>query len=210
MIAAPAALTPSPVDPDRIRRTTDEVLARSSFDAAEPGPAQRVGTWLLDRLGALVEQLSGTAGGAVVGTVILVLAVGATAFIAARLVRRVRRDRGASPPVAGIGGRSAQDWSELARRAEAARDWAEALRCSYRALLADLVAAGLVDEVAGRTAREYLRDVSEAVPEAAPPLRWVTEAFEATWYDRRPVDASDLDAVRAAARTVRSATPVHR
>lgn len=202
-------LAPSGVEPSEIRRLTEQVLAQPRYDAAEPGIVTRLWTWILDRTAELIARLAAGDGGTIVGVVILVLAVGATAFLAVRLLLRVRRDPGAAAP-AGIEGRSAEDWRELARRAEAAGDWAEALRCSYRALLADLVAAGVTDEVAGRTARDYLRDISAAAPAAEEPMTWATEAFEAAWYDRRPVDASDLEAMRRAGERVRRGALVGR
>ena len=188
---------------------TEEVLAQPRYDAAEPGLFSQIATWLLDRIARLFALLEAGDGGTIVGVVVLALAVGVTALLVVRLLLRVRRDPGVAA-VAGIGGRSAEDWRELARRAEAAGDWAEALRCSYRALLADLVAAGLTDEVAGRTARDYLRDISAAAPEAEGPMTWATDVFEATWYDRRPVDASDLAAMRRAGEGVRRSALVRR
>jgi hypothetical protein len=210
VIGALRTLAPSQVEPTEIRRITEEVLARPAFDAAEPGLFERLVRWALDQLVRLIELLSQTGGGVIVGTVILVGAVGAVVIIAVLLVRRVRRDPGVAARGAGLGGRSAQDWHDLARQAEAAGDWDVALRCSYRALLSDLVAAGITDEVVGRTARDYLHDVSEAAPDARSPLTWVTDAFEATWYDRRPVDAGDLAAMRSAAAEVRRAALVSR
>lgn len=203
-------LTPSGIEPSEIRRVTEQVLARPQFDPADPGLAQRIWTWLLQAIGRLIFLLGEGDGGTIVGLVILVLALGATAFITVRLLLRVRKDPGAVAATAGIGGRSAKDWWELARRAEAAHDWDEALRCSYRAVLAELVAAGVTDEVVGRTARDYLRDISAAAPAAEAPMTWMTEAFEATWYDRRPVAASDVEAMRRASDNVRRSALVGR
>lgn len=195
-------LTPSSVEPSEIRRVTEQTLAQPRFDVAGPSLPERLLLWILDRIASLLAQLTAGGNGTTVGWVILVLAVGVTMFIAVRLLLRVRRDPGVAA-VPGIGGRTAEDWRERGRRAEVAQDWAEALRCSYRALLAELVAAGITDEVVGRTARDYLRDISEAAPEAAAPMTWMTDAFEATWYDRRPVGAADLDAMRRASEGVR-------
>jgi hypothetical protein len=203
-------LTPSQLDPSEIRRVTEEVVTRPAFDAAEPGLLQRFFWWALEQFVRLIELLSGGGGGAIVGTVIMVAAVGAVVIIAVVLLRRVRRDRGIDARVTGVGGRSAQDWHALARQAEAAGDWDAALRCGYRALLSELVAGGVTDEVVGRTARDYLHDVTDAAPAAEAPLTWMTSAFEATWYDRRPVAAEDLHAMRNAADEVRRAALVAR
>ena len=202
-------LTPSGVAPSEIRDVTEQVLAQPKYDAAEPGLWLRIWVWLLDRVARLIELLSAGDRGTIIGLVIVGLVLGVTAFITVRLVLRVRRDPGVTATV-GISGRSAKDWWELAGRAEAAHDWDEALRCSYRAVLAELVAAGITDEVAGRTARDYLRDISAAAPAVEEPLTWMTDAFEATWYDRRPVAASDLEAVRRASNDVRRSALVGR
>lgn len=210
MTAALRSLDPSRVDPPRIRRVTEQVLARPAFDEARPGAIERLLDTLFDGLRRLFELLGQGDGGALLGAIALAALVGGTVVVAVTLLRRVRTDRAATSRPAGIGGRSAQDWHDLARRAEADGDWGLALRCEYRALLAELIHAGVSDEVAGRTASEYLRDVSAAAPATREPLQFVTSAFEATWYDRRPVDADDVDAVRSAAHDVRRAALVSR
>lgn len=210
MSAALRSLDPSRIEPLRIERVTEQVLARPGFDQARPGAIERLLDTLFDGLRRLFELLGQGAGGSLVGTIALAVLIGGTALIAIMLLRRVRTDRATISRPAGIGGRSAQDWHDLARRAEADGDWGSALRCTYRALLAELIDAGVTDEVAGRTASEYLRDISEAAPATRGPLQFVTNAFEATWYDRRPVDATDVDAVRSAADDVRRAALVSR
>ena len=210
MTAGPRALTPSQIEPSEIRRVTAEVLARPDLQDAGPGLLQRAQRWGVGQLARLIDLLGQGAGGRVVGTVVLVAAIAALVVLTLLLRRRVRRDPGAAARPTGIGGRSARDWEALARRAEAAGDWAGALRCGYRALLSELIAAGTTDEVIGRTAREYLRDVSDAAPAARQPLAWITGAFEATWYDRRPVDRDDLAELRRASDEVRRAALVRR
>lgn len=203
-----AALTPSDLDPERIRRATAQVLAGPDFAGAQPGVLTRAARWVLDRVGELLAAIV-SGGGGPLGLALLAVALVVLGLIVWSLVRRVRRDRGRpAPRPGGIGGRTAADWTAAAERAEAEGAWADALRCRYRALLADLVAAGMLDEVPGRTARGYERDVAAAAPDAAAPLRDVTRAFEGAWYDRRAVDAADVEALRAAADAVRRRVPV--
>src|SRR4029450_4451834 len=59
-----------------------------------------------------------------------------------------------------------------------------ALRSRYRALAPDLASRGLVEEVPGRTAGEYRRQVGRALPEAATDFAGATELFEVAWYGR--------------------------
>lgn len=201
-------LTPSDLAAERIRAATAQVLAGPDFADARPGVVDQAARWALDELGALLAAIV-SGGGGLLGLALLAAALVVLGLIVWSLVRRVRRDPGRPVPrPGGLGGRAAADWSTAAERAEAAGAWADALRCRYRALLADLVAAGMLDEVPGRTARGYQRDVTSAAPGAAGPMREVTRAFEAAWYDRRPVDAADVAALRAAADAVRRQVPV--
>jgi hypothetical protein len=210
VIGALRTLTPSDVEASRIRQATEEVLGSPTYREAQPGIIERAIMWVIDALARLIFGLRAGDGGTIVGIVLMALAIGVTVFIAILLLRRVRRDPGTEGVTVGIGGRTAADWRRLAEQAEATGEWDVALRCRYRALLADLVAAGVTDELVGRTARDYLRDVTEAAPATERSLTWVTEAFEATWYDRRPVAASDVDAMRAASDDVRRHALVRR
>lgn len=200
-----AQLTPSDLEPTQIRQAAADVL--SGYEQAQPGLVSRALRWLLDQLAEVIADVIAV-GGNGLGVVLLGAVVGGVALLAWRLVRRVRRDR-AGPPTAGtISGRTAQDWRADAQRHEAQHAWAPALRSHYRALLADLVAAGMIHETAGRTARGYLRDVVDVAPDAATAMTAVTAAFEAAWYDRRDVTEADVRALRDAAETVRRRTLV--
>lgn len=196
-----AQLTPSNLGAEQIRQTADRVLGGPAYAEAEPGLALQVARWLLERSAQLASAITSAGGG--VGVVLLVVTVGLAVAIAWRLLRRIRRDRGHPVRPGPLGGRGAQDWRGDAARHEAAGEWAAALRCHYRALLADLVAAGMIEEVAGRTTRGYLRDVVAAAPDAAEPMTSVTAAFEVAWYDRREVTDVDVAALRAAVAAVR-------
>lgn len=195
-----AQVTPSDLDPERIRQVTDRVL--SGYGPAEPGLPARVLNWVLDQVAAIVSGII-AAGGGGLGVALLLAVIGGVVVIAWRLVQRVRTDRAGPARPGTIGGRTAEDWRGDAQRHEVGREWALALRCHYRALLADLIAAGLVEEIPGRTARGYQRDVVEAAPGATEPMATVTAAFEAAWYDRRAVSQADVHALRAAAAAVR-------
>ncbi len=197
-----AQLTPSALDAAEIRQAVDRVLSGPAYAEAEPGLLTRGVRWLLEQVAELVSQVI-SAGGDGVGVVLLAALIGSVALIVWRLLRRIRRDRGRPARPGGLGGRGAQDWQADAVRHEGAGEWAAALRCHYRALLAELVAAGMIDEVAGRTARGYLRDVVGAAPDAAEPMTAVTTAFEAAWYDRREVTDADVAALRHAVTAVR-------
>ena len=197
-----AGLTPSDLDAGAIRGAAERVLSGPAYEQARPSSLERVATSVVDAIARVLDALV-SPGGSGVGIGMLAAAVALVALIAWRLARRVRRDRARRAAPAQIGGRTARDWEQDAERHAAGGAWGEALRCHYRALLADLVAAGMIDEVAGRTARGYLREVTAAAPDATEAMTTVTEAFEMAWYDRGDVTATDVTDLRVAAATVR-------
>lgn len=59
------------------------------------------------------------------------------------------------------------------------------MRCRYRALVGDLIAAGLLEDVPGRTTGEYRRDVAVRAPDRSSAYDEATELFELAWYADR-------------------------
>jgi Domain of unknown function (DUF4129) len=92
--------------------------------------------------------------------------------------------------------RSAAEWRAEAEAQERAGAWREAVRSRYRALVADLAARGLVEEVPGRTAGEYRREVGEALPAVATDFAGATELFEVAWYGRSDTGAQEASQLR--------------
>jgi hypothetical protein len=93
--------------------------------------------------------------------------------------------------------RPAAEWRAEAEAHETAGRWRPALRCRYRALVADLASRGLVEEVPGRTTGEYRRQVDAAVPDVAPAFDGATLLFEGAWYGGRDTGADDAARFRA-------------
>lgn len=197
-------------DPERVRRVVDSVLSRHEYAAAEPSLVDRAHQWMLDRLGRVLGLLFSSGRASLLGTVILGLAVAAAAVLAARFLRDVRRDPARATAEPEPPGRAASDWLDDAARHERAGRWRDALRCRYRALVGELAAAGLVDEVPGRTSGEYLAELAGSAPGAAAPLVAATRAFESAWYGGRTVDAGDVAAFATQARRAVVATGVRR
>jgi hypothetical protein len=62
--------------------------------------------------------------------------------------------------------------------------------------VADLALRGVVDEVPGRTAGEYRREVDQALPDAAGDFAGATELFEVAWYGRADTGAQQAAHLR--------------
>lgn len=190
------------VTADEIRRATEEVLSRSEFSGARPSLMRRILQAGLELLGRVLETLAGGGRGSVIATVVLVVAVALLAAAVVVFTRRVARGASVRTDDTGPVGRSPQDWFAEAAGHERSGEWREALRCRYRALLAQLAAAGLTDEVPGRTSGEYLVAVTGSVPAAASSFTTVTRAFESAWYGSADVTRADVDAFASAAADV--------
>lgn len=187
--ALPAAHAELPVpdhSSEQARDAAEQVLDRPEFRQPEPSIVQRIKDWVVRQIERLLGNLIGTGSSAIVAWIILAVAAAVLTFFVIRFARGVTPD--ATRPVAAPAGRlrSADDWRTEAAAREREGDWRAALRCRYRALVADLAGRGLVDEVPGRTTGEYRVEVGENVPGVAPEFGGATELFEAAWYGNRP------------------------
>jgi hypothetical protein len=200
---------PTPTnDPARIRDLTQQILRRREFQPPKRTLLGAAWHWLTTEIGKLLGRLFG--GGGFGGNSALFVVVAVAAVVVALVVVTVRgRGRGrtkAGLPVVvlrGYGaGRSPADWRAEAAAHEAAGRWREALRCRYRALIAELVGRGLVEEIPGRTSGEYRHDVTAVVPAAAPAFDGATDLFEQAWYGDRPIGREDQEAFDDLARRV--------
>jgi len=192
-------LPPSEHDPESVRQLADEILREPRYDVPAESIPDRIMGWLGEQLTRLIEGLVGGGGGAVVAWGILLGAAGAVIYL---LVRYGRITVGAlapdpEPEVMVELTRSAREWREEAEVLEGQGRWPEALRCRYRALVADLVRRGVIPEQPGRTAGEYARDVAARVPDAAPAFAAATELFEAVWYGGAVTGAAEAERFRA-------------
>ena len=174
-----------------MRHAADRILARPEFDEDQRSLLERARDWIFDRLDDLLGELTGSGGGQLLGWVVVVLLTIAAVAFAVRFTRGARRDPGVAEGRPVVPRRTAADWRAEAESHEAAGRWRPALRCRYRALVADLAARGLVEEVPGRTTGEYRRQVDVAVPDVAPAFDGATTLFEGAWYGGRETGAGD-------------------
>lgn len=179
---------------EEIRRATEAVLSRPEFRDAAPTWWQRAWRAVLDFIAELIDTIGAGDRGSVIGTVVLVLVALAAAALIVRFTRTVRRDRPTMVAVDDQLGRSPADWAAEADEHATHGRWREAVRCRYRQLLAELASAHLVEEVAGRTAGEYLQAVAADLPDAAADFAEVTRRFETAWYGHAAVTAAEYQA----------------
>lgn len=196
--AVPLDLPTPTRDPDQAHRAAHEVLSRPEFHQSRP-LLERIWGWVLERLAELIGALAGTSAGAIVGLVLFLLIVAAVAALAVRFARGMTRDPEVAAAIPSLPRRGAEDWRAEAEAHERAGDWRQALRCRYRALVAELAGRGLVEEVPGRTAGEYRGQVERNVPAAAEAFAGATELFERAWYGNRPTGRDEVGRFRALA-----------
>jgi len=183
-------------DPDQVREVVREVLARPEFRPPHRSLTERALDWVLELIGRLLAALGGSGAGGIVGLILLALVLVGVGVLAARLSRGLTPSPEVAAAVPAGRRRSAAEWRAEAEAQERAGAWREAVRSRYRALVADLASRGLVEEVPGRTAGEYRREVGHALPEAATEFAGATELFEVAWYGRARTGAGEAAHLR--------------
>ncbi len=190
--------------PGEVRRAIRDVLARPEYRWPEPNLLQRVQQWVTEQLErALGTVVAGGRGAVLVG----IVALGGLVLMAAvgvRLARGITADPGRTVRGRAEPSRRARDWRSEAEEHERAGRWRQALRCRYRALVAELVERGVIEEVAGRTSGEYRREIEAALPATAEPLDGATALFEAAWYGGEPTGEREATEFRRLADEVLS------
>lgn len=183
-MASPEELPPLEPPADAVRQSAEEILSRPEFEQPAPTLWDRIQQAINDAIEALVDSVFGAGRNGVVALLVLALVAAAIGFLIFRLVRSsgtFQRDEARSgvsiEPL-----RPASDWDAMARAHAEAGEWRDAIRCRYRALVARLAAADVVDEIPGRTAGEYRLEVRSRRPEAAEPFGGATDLFERVWY----------------------------
>ena len=198
---------PVPGGPGAIRRAAHDILSRPEFRPTPKTPLERLRSWIFDQVGHLISRVLAAGPHGILGALI------ATAVVAAVVVLIVRglRATAFNSPYDGYSvtgpRRPPEDWLAEAARCEAAGDWHGAVRCRYRALVAELARRGVFDEVPGRTTGEYRRALEQTLPGAATEFADVTDTFERTWYGGDPAEMSTAASLRAGADRVLGRAP---
>jgi hypothetical protein len=183
-------------DSEQVREVTREVLSRAEFRVPERSLLERVVDWVLEMIGRLLAALGGSGAGGIVGLILLGLVLLGVGVLVARFSRGLTPSPEVAAVVPGGRRRSAAAWRAEAEAQERAGAWREAVRSRYRALVADLAMRGVVEEVPGRTAGEYRREVGQTLPDAAGDFAGATELFEVAWYGRSGTGAQQAAHLR--------------
>lgn len=172
-----------------------EILARPEFAGPAPSFVERARDWVLERL---AELLGGVVSGgrfSPAGWVVVGLAVAGAALGLRRALTGLSADPTAAvEPAASV--KDAGSWRAEAERHERAGAWREALRCRYRALVADLAARGVFDDRPGWTTGEEREALARSAPQAAASFGVIADLFDRAWYGMEPVGADELRRVR--------------
>jgi Domain of unknown function (DUF4129) len=193
----PLRLPPSVHPAGQVHRVTAAVLSRREFREPRPSLLAQLRQRLLDVLGRLIARVLDGAHGSLIGWLVVAALVTVVVLLLARFAAGVSRDPGL-PGLDHLAAdvRTGAEWRAEAAGHEAAGRWRQAVRCHYRALVADLAARGLVDEVPGRTAGEYRAEVTASAPTAAADFGGATELFERAWYGNRPTGPDEAERLR--------------
>jgi len=193
--AGPGDLPAPQEAPADARRRAEEILARPEL-RPEPRPLVER---LLDELGELLDKVAGGLGdlSPVLAWAIVAGLAASVGFALWRAVRALQTDTGVRGGV-GVDGRRrpSADWRAEAAAHEAAGRWREGLRCSWRAVVAELAARGLLEEVPGRTTGEHLAALARSLPDGAADFGRATRLFEDAWYAAVEVGPTEAAQVR--------------
>jgi hypothetical protein len=185
--------------PEEISDRADAIVQRPEYRQTQSW-LERASGWLDDVLGDIIGGLASGGVGGVVSWLILAVLVGVILWLLIRLTPVAGLARAASTEavVTTQGPEAtefltAEEWRREAARLAAAGDYDRALRARYRALLAELIDRGLIEDIAGRTPGEYRRDLqSGARREVAEPFSSATDLFEEIWYGPDKADERHL------------------
>lgn len=177
----------TPVDRDTGRRLIEEELSKQEYSASDLTPLERIGQWLNDLLGSIIN-------GALAANSpwLIILVVVAVAALIALIVWRVRRaglkrTRIPTPQMpAFIVTDDPVRWRTLAGEAAAHGDLRGAVTNQARAIFAVLAEAGYVPADSALTAHEIGELATTNLPTESARLRLVSRTFEDLTFGRVP------------------------
>ena len=188
--------------PRRVHALVGQILRQRQFRQPSKPWTTRAEAWLARELDRLLTSLVTGGHATGLGWVIIVAVAVATAFLVTRFARRVKLDPGVDTDISRRARKTATDWTAEAIAHERAGQWRDALRARYRALIAELAERGVLDEVPGRTTREYQALVTRNLPDAVAEFGGASELFEAAWYGNHAGGPAEQEQLKELSRRV--------
>lgn len=199
---------PVDVGRDEAREAAERELSDPIYHADDPSLVERVLDWLADRLGALLDGLSGVAPGGIAGVlVLLVLAVVAVVAIRLRAGKLVRTRR-VRDTVLGERVLTAAEHRTASEYALARGDHSTAVTERFRAIVRELEQRAMLEVRGGQTADEIAVAAGAVLPDHAVGMRDGARVFDDVYYGGRRAMAEQYDALAALDSEIRSARPV--
>jgi len=183
-------------DPDTARQWAQDELSKPIYHHSE-SLADRIGRWLMELLDKL---LNAGAGGSIspLGYLLGAIVVIGLIVLATRIAvpaAQQRRRRGTAV-VLEDDARTAQQMREAAQAAAKAGDHTAATLDYFRALVRGCEERVVIDDRAGRTAREAARDIASSINQYFAELRAAAISFDALCYGHRDGTAEDSSRMR--------------
>ena len=195
-------LPPPDLTAAHVHELTRRILSEAQFHQPAKPWINRLSEWLSKEIARFLDALASGGDAGFIAWIIVGVAIAAAALLLRRFARRIQRDPGITVEQTVTPKRTAADWNALASAHRQAGAWREAVRCGYRAMVATLAERGVLDEVPGRTAREYELLITDKLPAAVGPFGDATDLFEAVWYGDRETGAEEEQSLRRLGRQV--------
>lgn len=201
------------VDPSEVGARARDIVSGAEYRQTE-SVFERAGRWLENAFENVLGALGEGGASGVVAWLVFLAALAAVGWLVLRMVPLDRLQPPRRPAVvvqttgpAATSFRTAVAWRSEADRLATERRFDEAVRARYRAVLADLIAAGVLEDVPGRTPGEYRVEFGAAVPGRRRAFDEMTDRFEVIWYGPAHAGRDDLAAFVAAEEAVLAAAP---
>jgi hypothetical protein len=176
---------------DEARRRADEILSRAEFQPPEQSWFDRVRDWWDDSVRTFFDSLLSGGAASIVTWFVLVLMLAVVAVLVVRVTRSLQPVPSQPVMLRQDARVSAADWRAEAETHERAKEWKDALRCRYRALVAELIERKVLRDVPGRTAGEFRVELGAHAPRVSTPFAGASELFERAWYGDAPTGAGE-------------------
>jgi len=184
-------------DADTARQWATDELAKSAYHRGD-SLFDRLGAWISEQLAKLLDRTGG-ADFPPIMYLVGALVIAAIIVVAARIALPAMRQRGraASAFLLDDDTRTGSEIKNAAQSAAAAGDHTLAALEYFRAMVRGCEERVIIDERAGRTAREAARDIARSIANHQDTLRAGAITFDELCYGHRDGTAADVDAMAA-------------